>query len=128
MFCRFGGLGASLLAIVLVGCGKAENEAGSPTGTLCFDYFQQCVYPLALDTQLPVDTDNNGTFESVKRCSDSGCHDSGGSTGGGLRLSASASTVPANATDALGTAMHINFVSAKGRADLNDPRLSALLQ
>lgn len=114
--------------LLLAGCGKTENQEGSPTGTLCFDYFQRCVYPLALDTQLAVDTNNDGVFESLKRCSDSGCHDAGGSTGGGLRLTSGAATVNPTAADALGTAMHINFLSAKGRADLNNASESALLR
>ena len=124
-------VGTALFLAVLAGCGKVENEAGSPTGTLCFDYFQRCVYPLALDTQLPVDKDNDGNFEDLKRCSSSGCHDSAGSTGGGLRLTPGLSTINLNTTPAdqvRGTPMHTTFLSAKGRADLNNPRLSALLQ
>src|SRR3954466_3901599 len=88
-----------VLMLMLGGCGHAENTPGSPSGTLCFDYFQRCVYPLTLDAQLPVDTDNNGTFESVKRCADSGCHESGGNSGGGLRLSSGAAQVPLTPAD-----------------------------
>lgn len=118
------------LAVLLAACGEVQNEPGSPAGTLCFDYFQQCVYPLALDTQLPVDQDNNGTFESVKRCSDSGCHLSGGSSGGALRLSQGAATIPLTLPSDPNNVppMFTNFLSAKGQTDLNSGRQSALLR
>jgi hypothetical protein len=123
-------VGVGLLWLCLAaGCGKTENEQGSPVGTLCFDYFQQCVYPIALDAQLAVDLDNNGSFESVRRCSDSGCHNSSGNSGGGLRLTPNLSPVPLTPSDqARLTQMYINFLSAKGRADLTDPRQSPLLK
>lgn len=119
--------GMALLLTALVGCGQIENEPGSPAGTLCFDYFQRCVYPLALDMPLPVDTNNDGIFEPPLTCSNSNCHASTG-TGGGLVLTPGSSPVIASAAQARGTPMHTNFISAKGRADLTNPRGSALLQ
>jgi hypothetical protein len=119
----------ALLTLMLGGCGQAENTPGSPTGTLCFDYFQRCVYPLALDAQLAVDTNNDGVFESVKRCSDSGCHESGGNSGGGLRLTTGAAQVALTPVDtARQSPMYVNFLSAKGRTDLVNARASTLLK
>ena len=120
----------ALLAATLVGCGEVENEQGSPTGTLCFDYFQRCVYPLALDTQLPVDVNNDGIFESVKRCSDSGCHDQAGTSGGGFRLHQGSATIPLVplSDPANPPPMYVNFISAKGRTDINSARQSPILQ
>lgn len=122
--------GVVLVIASFTGCGDVENEPGSPTGTLCFDYFQRCVYPLALDTQLSADVDNDGVFETVKRCSDAGCHSQAGNSGGGLLLYQGAATIPvvAPADPANPPPMYFNFISAKGRTDLNNARQSPILQ
>lgn len=121
------------VSVLLGGCGQAQNESGSPAGTLCFDYFQRCVYPQALNTPFPVDVNNDGVFESTKSCASGDCH--GGSTsGGGLQLTENAATVDLATVTleelrALGAyPMYRNFIAAKGRADLNNPRQSPLVQ
>jgi hypothetical protein len=118
-----------LLTFLLAGCGQVENTAGSPAGTLCFDYFQRCVYPVVLDAPLPVDENNDGVFESTKRCSNSGCHESPGTSGGALQLYPNVAVVSVSDPDAARQSlMYINFLSAKGRTDLANERNSPLLQ
>lgn len=124
-------IGASLIATIVVGCGQAPNQAGSPSGTLCYDYFQRCVYPLALDAVLAVDRDNDGVFDDTRSCSDSACHAQTGVTGGALRLTPGEAIVDlssATVAQVRASPMYDNFVHAMGRTDLNNPRQSNLLR
>lgn len=117
--------------ILLNGCDPVENSPGSPEGTLCFDYFQRCVYPLALDATLPIDRDNDGIFEAVNSCSASGCHQEPGTSGGALRIAPGQPPVDLNtltADQVRQTAIYTTFISVKGTANINAPRQSDLLR
>ena len=105
--------------ISLNGCGPVENSPGSPEGTLCFDYFQRCVYPLALEAASPF------------ACSAAGCHKEPGNSGGALRITPGQAPVDLNiltAAEVRLTAIHSTFLSVKGVANINSPRLSDLLR
>lgn len=118
---------------LLSACGPVDVTQGPPGGTLCFDYFQQCVNPV-FDATLPI-YDQNGIVIGNNTCSASGCHQNPGSAGGSLKITPSALTVMVSGamTDAdkatvRATPMYGNFLSAKGGADLNTPRQSFLLK
>lgn len=115
----------------LSGCDPVENTPGSPTGTLCFDYFQRCVYPLALDAALPIDRNNDGVFEAINTCSASGCHQEPGTSGGALRVAPGLTPVDLNTMtvdQVRATTLYATFKSVTGSADIDSPRQSNLLR
>jgi len=123
-------LGAALAALV-VACGEDVKEGQAPSQTtLCFDYFQQCVYPQVLNAVLPVDQNLDGFYETTARCSNSGCHNAAGNSGGGFRMGQNTPTVSiALPVDQIQTSpMYANFLAAKGFSNLGQPPGSKILQ
>lgn len=117
--------------LMLSACDPVENTPGSPSGTLCFDYFQRCVYPLVLDAALPIDRNNDGIFEAVNTCSASGCHLDPGTSGGALRIKPGLAPVDLSTmtvAQVQATDIYVSFKSVKGSADINSPRQSNLLR
>jgi len=121
-------LGAALAALV-VACGEDVQQGDAPSQTtLCFDYFQQCVYPEVLNVSL----------NSKQRCSDAGCHQGfrqadgtiTGSTGGAFRFIADslAVSLALPQDQILSSDMYLNFLAAKGMANLSSPYNSKILQ
>jgi len=104
---------------LLSACDPVENTPGSPSGTLCFDYFQRCVYPQALDIAAPI------------ACSSSGCHQEPGNSGGALRIAPRLSPVDLSTTtpdQVRAMAIYSTFKSVTGSANLESPRQSNLLR
>jgi len=123
-------LGAALAALV-VACGEDVQQGDAPSQTtLCFDYFQRCVYPQALNALLPVDQNLDGIYETTARCSNSGCHNASGNSGGGFRMGQDTPTIsialPVDQIQA--SPMYANFLAAKGFANLAQPPGSKILQ
>jgi len=128
---------ASVLALVLPGCGAGDNpldnppSVQNPAGTtgqkLSFAYYQKCIQPIFL-ARLQVN--QNGVI-STNTCAASGCHDNATGTGGAFRL------LPATMIDVANPAntpavirasdMYKNFYSSQGEVVFGAPLQSRLL-
>jgi hypothetical protein len=124
-------MGAALAALI-TGCGEdVKQGSANVTTTLCFDYFQQCVYPQVMNAILPVDLNLDGIYETNARCADSGCHNASGNSGGGFRMGQDTPQVNITTTprdQILISAMYTNFLAAKGFSNLSQPTASKILQ
>lgn len=107
---------------MLAACGQVDQTQGSSGKTLCFDYYQRCVNRVF---------DNTPTYGgiSASSCSASGCHQAGVGPGGAFKINPGLAplslTTPAQDR---ATQMYANFLSAKGSANLNDPRQSFIIK
>ena len=110
------------ILLTLSACGKVVQTEGGSGKTLCFDYYQRCVNRVFDNTPA-----YGGT--SASNCSSSGCHQAGVGPGGAFKINPGLPllvlTTPAQDRT---TQMYANFLSAKGSANLNDPRQSFLIK
>lgn len=134
MHCSRVFLGAALAALV-VACGNdvSEDEASqdvSGGNTLCFNNFQNEIYPRIMNATLPVDLNLDGTPDANASCANSGCHFDGGNSGGAFRMGQNTPTIDvttATRDQVLNSPMYANFLAAKGFANLAQSTQSKIL-